>query len=262
MRTILVINSKGGAGKTTLTTNLASYYASQNMRTAILDCDPQGSSIQWLKLRPSKDIHGASSAPANSAAPLNSIKAWIPERTEVLIIDAPAGVKGLLLKDLVRRSNFILIPVNPSPIDIHATADFVKDLYLVGGVRTSKAQVAVVANRVRKSSPVLASLERFLNALKLPFLTRISDSDNYVRAIELGLGVFEMDEASTLAERQELLPIFRWLDGHAHVPANQRTVSADNVVNFDKTGKLGSLGATSKTLISSLGNTGKFKNIS
>lgn len=258
MRTILVINSKGGAGKTTLTTNLASYYASQNLRTAILDCDPQGSSMQWLRLRPSKDIHGASSAPTNSAAPLNSIKAWIPDQTEVLIIDAPAGVKGLMLKDLVRRSNFILIPVNPSPIDIHATADFVKDLYLVGGIRTSKAQVAVVANRVRSSSPALASLERFLNALKLPFLTRISDSDNYVRAVELGLGVFEMEEASTLAERQELLPIFRWLDGHAHVAISHRTESTGKVVSLDRTGKFGALSATGKTLLSA---SGKYKGI-
>ena len=258
MRTILVINSKGGAGKTTLATNLASYYASQNMRTAILDCDPQGSSLHWLRQRPSRDIHGASAAPANGAAPLNSIRAWVPEQTEVLIIDAPAGVKGLILKDLVRRSNFILIPVNPSPIDIHATADFVKDLYLVGGVRNSKAQVAVLANRVRNSSPVLESLERFLNALKLPFLTRISDSDQYVKAVEMGLGVFEMDEAATLAERQELLPIFRWLDGHAHV--NQRADVSDKVVSIEKTGKFGSLSATGKTVISSLFTaTGRFK---
>jgi chromosome partitioning protein len=170
-------------------------------------------------------------------------------------------VKGLMLKDLVRRSNFILIPVNPSPIDIHATADFVKDLYLVGGVRTSRAQVAVVANRVRKTSPALSSLERFLNALKLPFLTRISDSDNYVRAVELGVGVFEMEEESTLEERQELLPIFRWLDGHAHVPSSQHADATQKVVSIDKTGKFGSLSSTGKTLFSSLGNTGKFKGI-
>ena len=262
MRTILVINSKGGAGKTTLTTNIASYYASQNLRTAILDCDPQGSSMHWLKQRPTSDIHGASAAPSGNT-PLSSIKAWVPEKTEVLIIDAPAGVKGLTLKDLVRRASFILIPVNPSSIDIHATADFIKELYLVGGARNSRAQIAVVANRVRSTSPALASLERFLNALKLPFLTRISDSDNYVRAVELGMGVFEMDEASTLAERLEFLPIFRWLDGHGHVQTNQRTDSSEKVVSIDKTGKFGSLSATGKTLLNSLINsTGKYKNIS
>lgn len=257
MRTILVINSKGGAGKTTVSTNLAGYYASQKSRTAIMDCDPQGSSLQWLRVRPShaESIHGANAAPPKGSTPLNSIKSWIPDNTETLIIDAPAGVRGLLLKDLVRRSNFILIPVAPSPIDIHATADFVKDLFLSGGARNSKAQVAVVANRVRSAVPVYEPLERFLNTLKLPFLSKISDSINYVRAAEKGLCVFEMDEASTLAERQEFLPIFRWLDGHpvpARLPIGQETALPEKVVSIEKTGKFTSLRSNGKTLISSL----------
>jgi chromosome partitioning protein len=217
MLTILVINSKGGSGKTTLTTNLASYYASKKAHTAIMDYDPQGSSIQWLRVRPdnAEKIHGANAAPAKGAAPLRSLHAWVPADTEVLVIDAPAGVKGLLLQELVRKSNFIVIPVAPSPIDIHATADFIKELFLSGGARTSKAKIAVVANRVRSaSSPVYGSLERFLNSLKLPFLTSIRDSENYIHAVEKGLGVFEMDEAATAEERRELMPILKWLDGH------------------------------------------------
>lgn len=216
MLTILVINSKGGSGKTTLTTNLASYYASRKVRTAIMDYDPQGSSIQWLRVRPedAEKIHGANAAPAKGAVPLRSLHAWVPVDTEVLVIDAPAGVKGLLLQELVRRSNFIVIPVAPSPIDIHATADFIKELFLFGGARTSKAKIAVVANRVRSSSSlVYESLERFLNSLKLPFLTSIRDTDNYIHAAEKGLGVFEMDEAGTIAERRELMPILKWLNG-------------------------------------------------
>jgi chromosome partitioning protein len=257
MRTILVINSKGGAGKTTVTTNLAGYFASQKMRTAILDCDPQGSSLQWLRVRPSHldSIHGSNGAPPKGAAPLNSIKAWVPDNTEVLIIDAPAGVRGLLLKDLVRRSNFILIPVAPSPIDIHATADFVKDLFLSGGARNSRAQIGVVANRVRSASPDYEPLERFLGALKLPLLSRIRDSHNYIRAVEKGVGVFEMEEESTLAERQEFLPIFRWLDGHAvHTPQpiSQTTPLPDKVVSIEKTTKLSSFRTNGKTLINSL----------
>jgi len=257
MRTILVINSKGGAGKTTVSTNLACYYACQKSRTAIMDYDPQGSSLQWLRARPAhvENIHGANAAPPKGSTPLSSIKAWIPENTETLIIDAPAGVKGLLLKDLVRRSNFILIPVAPSPIDIHATADFVKDLFLSGGARNSGAQVAVVANRVRNSSPGYEPLERFLTALRLPFLSKISDSDNYIRAAEKGLGVFEMDEASTLAERQEFLPIFRWLDGHAvpvSQPISQETILPQKVISIEKSGKFSSLRSNGKTLISSL----------
>lgn len=262
MRTILVINSKGGAGKTTLTTNLASYYASQKLRTAILDYDPQGSSLQWLRQRPGhfERIHGASAAPANGAARLNSHSKWVPDGTEALIIDAPAGTSGLLLKELVRKSHFILIPVAPSPIDIHATADFVKDLYLVGGARASQAKIAVVANRVRQSSPGYEALERFLAALKLPFLTRISDSDNYIRAAGSGMGVFEMEEVSTHAERQELMPIFRWLDGHAAVPVNQTAGVASNVVSIESSGKFAALRSSGKTLMSNIFSaTGRFK---
>lgn len=259
MRTILVINSKGGAGKTTISTNLAGYYASQKSRTAIMDCDPQGSSLHWLKQRPShvEIIHGANAAP-HKASPLSSFKTWVPQDIETLIIDAPAGVKGLMLQDLVRRSNHILIPVAPSPIDIHATADFVKDLFLVGGARNAKTKVAVVANRVRSSSPGYEPLERFLTALRLPFLTKISDSDNYIRAVEKGLGVFEMDEMSTHAERQEFLPIFRWLDGHA-VPVSQPITQAsrlpEKVVSIDKSGKFSSMRTNGKSIISSLLNT-------
>jgi chromosome partitioning protein len=214
--TVLVINSKGGSGKTTLTTNLASYYAGRKIKTAIMDYDPQGSSMQWLKVRPGnvEKIHGSNAAPPKGAATLRSFQSWLPTDTEVLILDAPAGAKGLLLQELVRKSNYIVIPVAPSAIDIHATADFIKELFLFGGARTSKAKIAVVANRVRSpSSSIYGSLERFLNSLKLPFLTSIRDSENYLHAVEKGLGVFEMDEAATSAERRELMPILKWLNG-------------------------------------------------
>ncbi len=216
MLTIVVINSKGGSGKTTLTTNLASFYASKNLRTAIMDYDPQGSSLHWLQARPATQnrIHGANAAPAKGSVALHSRQGWVPLDTEVLIIDAPGGATGLLLKELVRKATHIVIPVAPSPIDIRATADFIKDLYLTGGARTSKAKIAVVANRVRiRSSTNYAALERFLTSLKLPFLTNISDSENYLVAAEKGLGVFEMDEFVTATERQEFMPIVRWLEG-------------------------------------------------
>ncbi len=262
MRTILVINSKGGAGKTTLTTNLASYYASQKVRTAIMDCDPQGSSLQWLRQRPAhvERIHGANAAPASGNAQLHSHRTWVPDNTETLIIDAPAGTSGLLLKDLVRRASFILIPVAPSPIDIHATADFIKDLYLVGGARNSKAKIAVVANRVRHSSPGYETLERFLTALKLPFLTSISDSDNYISAVGSGVGVFEMEETATHVERLELAPIFRWMDGHETVSVARGANITDNVISIERSGKFAALRSTGKALVSNiLSATGRFK---
>jgi len=215
MRTILVINSKGGCGKTTVTTNIASYYAAANARVAIQDYDPQGSSLQWLKLRSPHlpRIHGANGIP-QKAHLLRSMQTWIPAETQIQIIDAPGGVKGLLLQEVVAKAESVVIPVGPSSIDVHATADFLKNLLLLGRVRARNIKVAVVANRVRSSMPVYEPLERFLRSLSLPFLTRISDSDTYIRAAEQGVGVFEMDAQASAAERAQFLPIMRWLDSH------------------------------------------------
>jgi chromosome partitioning protein len=231
MRTILVINSKGGCGKTTVTTNLASYYAAASARVAITDYDPQGSSLQWLKMRPPHlvRIHGANGT-APKAHLLRTLQTWIPTNTEIELVDAPGAVKGLVLQDVVAKADSIVIPVAPSAIDVHATADFLKNLLLLGRVRQRNVKVAVVANRVRSSMPVYEPLERFLKSLNLPFLTRISDSDTYISAAEQGMGVFDMDAEATAAQRQEFLPIVRWLD--CQFAAEASTADPKKVVDF------------------------------
>jgi len=212
MHTTLVVNSKGGSGKTTVATNLASYFASQNLATAILDYDPQGSSLHWLRSRPAHSplIYGANGAPQRAG--LRSLGQHVPESTRQLVIDAPAGISGLLLQEMLSRSHCILIPVAPSTIDIHATANFIRDLLLKGLIRTRGIRLGVVANRVRNSMPVYQPLERFLNSLSLPLLTRLADSDVFLKAAESGAGVFEMDFAASAPERQQFLPIVEWLD--------------------------------------------------
>lgn len=213
MNTTLVINSKGGSGKTTVTTNLASFYASRQVPATILDYDPQGSSLNWLSLRHASatGICGANAAP-QKAGRIRGIEMHVPSGTRQLLIDAPAGASGLLLQEMLSRANCIVIPVAPSAFDIYATANFVKELLLVGRIRTRSIRLAVVANRVRSSTPVYRPLERFLGSLGLPFLTRISDSDVYVKAAESGLGVFEMDDSAG-AEREEFMPIVDWVGG-------------------------------------------------
>ena len=214
MKKILVINSKGGSGKTTVATNLASYYAYHGRKTALMDYDPQGSTMQWLKLRPShlNDIHGANASRRKG----NVIRSWqmvIPFGTEKLIIDAPAGVDGILLQELVQRADCIVIPVAPSPVDIHATSDFIKDLFLIGKIRSQKTDVAVVANRVRSQGAMYEPLRRFLNSLEIPFVTTLTDTDNFVDAMGKGMGIVEMEFEQTIPERMELQPLIDWLSG-------------------------------------------------
>src|SRR3970282_3047765 len=101
MRTVLVINSKGGCGKTTIATNVASCFAAQRAKTAIMDYDPQGSSLNWLRTRAHQypRIHGANAAPQRGTI-IRSLQMSVPSDTDVLIIDAPAGAQGILLHDV------------------------------------------------------------------------------------------------------------------------------------------------------------------
>lgn len=217
--TTLVINPKGGSGKTTVATNVASYFAANGMATALMDYDPQGSTMNWLRLRPThaRRIHGANAAPQKTG--LRTLGMHVPAGTQQLIIDAPAGTSGLVLQDMLSRAHCILIPVAPSPIDIHATANFIRDLLLTGKIRANNIRLGVVANRVRKANPVYQPLERFLNALNLPLLARVSDSEVFVTAAETGIGIFEMDFAVSATERGQFLPVAEWVDRVAVTPA-------------------------------------------
>jgi chromosome partitioning protein len=221
MNTTLVINRKGGAGKTTVSINLASYFATANVATTIMDYDPQGSSLHWLKLRnsPLAKIHGSNAAPEKFGQ-LRSLGMYVPAETKQLIIDAPGGVSGVLLQELLCRANCVLIPVTPSSIDIHATAHFIKDVLLTGIVRTRRIRIGVIANRVRRSMPVYQPLERFLKALNLDLIGRLLDSDAFVRAAETGSGIFEMEPGLASAECRQFTPIVEWVTGEKlEVPA-------------------------------------------
>ncbi len=227
MNTTLVINSKGGVGKTTITTNLASYFAVNDVKAAIMDYDPQESSLHWIRQRSPEAPHiHAASGGARPGAGLRSHARYVPADTQQLILDAPAGPSKLLLQEMLERTDCIVIPVAPSSIDIQATANFIKDLLLVGGVRHRDIRVAVVANRVRSSTSVYEPLERFVASLKLSFLTRILDSEVYIEAAETALGIFEMDAARSSVQRGEFMPLIRWVTGNERL----RETAPTNVI--------------------------------
>jgi len=212
MQTILILNSKGGCGKTTLATNLASLYATGGIKTTLMDYDPQGSSLLWYSLR--SDMHAPIHVIDANKTKSGLTRSWqlaVPPSTKRLIIDAPAGVKGAALQNIVRKADVIVIPVAPSPIDIHATSDFIKDLLLVGKARSLGIHIGVVANRVRKNSPHYEPLHRFLNTLKIPFITSLTDTENYINAAEEGMGIYELPEDKSVLEREQWLPLIRWL---------------------------------------------------
>jgi chromosome partitioning protein len=223
------MNAKGGVGKTTIATNLASYFAVTGVPTAIMDYDPQGSSLRWVEQRAPEapTIHGADAAPRQGGG-LKSIGRFVPHETRQLVIDAPAGPSRLLIQEMLARANAILIPVAPSKIDIRATANFIKELLLVGGLRHRNIRAAVVANRARSSTAVYEPLQRFVCSLRLTFLTHLLDSEVYVESGDTGYGIFELDAERTAEQRRNFMPIVEWVDQYA--PA--RVESSANVIQL------------------------------
>jgi chromosome partitioning protein len=207
----MVLNPKGGCGKSTLATNLASYYAVAGQSVSLVDFDLQSSSLDWLGMRP------------ETAPKIRKIKAkegdlLLPHGNGYLIMDVPAGIHGKALKQYVKLAQTIIIPVLPSPMDIRATAKFIEELLLLGRVSRDRTRIAVVANRVREYTLIYHTLERFLASLKIPFLTSIRDTQNYIRSAEQGLGIFELQPSQVQHDLEQWQPIIKWLASKKSMP--------------------------------------------
>jgi len=213
MRHIMVMNAKGGCGKSTLATNLASYFANQGAKTALADYDPQRTSLDWLGVRPAERT-----AITGVAAFDDGLRA-VPRDTQVLIIDAPARTHGAEMNELVRRAETILVPVLASPIDMKAAAHFLAELLELGKVQREQARLAVVANRVRENTLIFDELEQYLGSLKVPYLTALRQSSNYLRAYDRGLGVFELPEYLASVEWEQWAALTKWLGSKRSQPA-------------------------------------------
>ncbi len=210
---IVILNPKGGSGKTTLATNIAGYYAMRGPAPMLVDCDSQGFSMRWLDNRPNDkpSVHGvAAYDEATQTSAAIGVKTW-PD-SEVLIVDLPAGVTRNQLIDITYDAGSILIPVLPSGIDIYCASRFIAELLLNTQIDRRDCQLAVVANRTRQNTRSYRMLMRFLTSLKIPLLTALRDSQNYVHAAAKGLCIHELPPHKTRNDLAQIELIVNWLD--------------------------------------------------
>lgn len=210
LRKIAILNPKGGCGKTTLATNLASHFALRGPPPTLIDTDPNGYTTRWLEKRPrnSRKIHGI----ASSKLSIHGSRTWqlrIPNETSTVIIDSPADLGRHEINELTHDVDCILIPVLPSAFDIHVTTNFIAELLLL---TEFERPVAVVANRTRQNTNSLATLRRILRNLETPTIAVLRDSQNYVHAADLGLGIYEMPHHSVRKDAAQMDLIINWLD--------------------------------------------------
>jgi chromosome partitioning protein len=205
MRHIMVLNAKGGCGKSTLATNVAAYFANQGARVALADYDPQRSSLDWLERRPAE-------RPAISGvAAFEDGLRHVPRSADIVVSDAPARSHGRELTDLVKHAETIIVPVLPSTIDMQATSTFLKALQGVGKVQRKQARIGVVANRARDNTLIFDELDDYLTRLRVPYVAALREAMNYVRAYTRGLGIFELPEYLAWPDWDEWEPLTAWL---------------------------------------------------
>ena len=205
MRHIMVMNAKGGCGKSTLATNLASYYADAGYGVALADFDPQRSSLDWLDRRPDNRAE---------IVPVIGYKdgfKHLPRSLDMVIIDAPARSNGSELTILVRHAETIVVPVLPSTIDMQATTTFIEELKSVGKIQRKQAKIGTVANRVRDNTLIWGDLDEYLTNVKVPYIAALREAQNYVRAYTRGLGIFELPEYLAWPDWEEWEPLTAWL---------------------------------------------------
>jgi chromosome partitioning protein len=205
MRHIMVLNAKGGCGKSTLATNIAAYFANEGADVALADYDPQRSSLDWLERRPDNrpKIAGVSAHDQGLRR--------VPRNADILVIDAPARSHGAELTNLVKHAETIVVPVLPSTIDMQATSRFLVELQALARVQKKDVKIGAVANRVRDNTLIFDDLDEYLTKARVPYIAALRDAQNYVRAYTRGLGIFELPEYLAWPDWEEWAPLTSWL---------------------------------------------------
>ena len=201
MRSVLVANPKGGCGKTTLATNLAGYLASARNVVCLWDLDRQHSALEWLRLRPEHLPPIIRLDERDSA----------PRKVEWLVLDSPAGLHGKRLSEMVRQSDKVLVPIQPSLFDISATRDFLAELAEEKAVRKHKTFIGIIGSRVDPRTRAATQLITYLREHDLPLVGLVRDTQLYANAAFMGMSIFDLPAHQSEREAQFWQPIVDWL---------------------------------------------------
>ena len=207
MKSFLIANPKGGAGKSTLATNLAGYFARGGHHVMLGDIDRQHSSRDWLSIRSNAlpPIHGWDLEKDRPARP--------PKETTHAVLDTPAGLHGKMLERALKQVRRVIVPVQPSLFDILATRQFLETLLEEKDVRKEKTFVAVVGMRVDARTRAAGELERFLSYYDLPVLAYLRDTQLYVQAAANGMTLFDLTPSRAARDLEQWQPIIDWVNG-------------------------------------------------
>jgi len=205
MPVVLIVNPKGGVGKSTVATNLAGYFASRGQATMLGDLDRQQSAVGWLARRPS-----AAASIISWEVDTDRI-ARPPKGVTHVVLDSPAGIHGHLLKDALKVADRVIVPLQASLFDIYATQAFLERLQDRAGLKDS-GHVGVLGMRVDQRTRAAEQLHRFVEGLRLPVLGFLRDTQNYVQLAAHGLTLWDVAPSRVEKDVAQWQPLLGWVE--------------------------------------------------
>lgn len=213
MPTIVVANPKGGVGKSTLSTNLAGYFAAQGQQVLLGDADRQQSARGWLGIRP------PAARPIATWEIDEDYIAKPPKGVSHVVLDTPAGLQGWRLNDVLKMADRVIVPLQPSIFDILATRDFLARLADEKAVRNGDIDVGIVGMRVDSRTKAAEQLARFVESLQLPLIAYLRDTQNYIQLAAHGLTLWDIAPSRVQRDLDQWQPIIEWVSkpvSHIH----------------------------------------------
>jgi chromosome partitioning protein len=204
MPVVVVANPKGGVGKSTLSTQIAGYFASCGHAVMLGDADRQQSSRLWLSLRP------PAARPISTWDVGDDQLAKPPKGTTHVVLDTPAGLHGKRLKEVLKLADKVIVPLQPSVFDIFATRAFLDEL--AASAQAAKTQIGIVGMRVDERTRAADQLHTFVNSLGLPVVGFVRDTQNYIQLPARGLTIFDVAPSRVERDLAQWESISRWLD--------------------------------------------------
>jgi chromosome partitioning protein len=204
MTIVVVANPKGGVGKSTLSTNIAGYFASRGHAVMLGDVDRQQSSRLWLGLRPpaARPIATWETDADNIAKP--------PKGTSHVVLDTPAGLHGKRLNEVMKMADHLVVPLQPSVFDIFATRAFLDEV--VQNKHAVKTKIGLVGMRVDARTIAADHLHEFVDRLGVPVLGYLRDTQNYIHLAARGLTLFDVAPGRVEKDLAQWKDLCHWLD--------------------------------------------------
>ena len=195
-KVITFSNQKGGSGKSTLSANLAVLWSNSGYKVAVIDADPQKSLTYWLSER--KKYYGADDIGINSynfeirnlAEEVKKIK----RKYDFIIIDSPPAITFETLQ-IIKASNGVFVPVQPSPLDLMATLPFLQI------AREERKKPLIILNRVMPRAKLTDAMILHLRYSGAKIArSRISSKVIFAESFAVGRGVIDINVTSDAAK--------------------------------------------------------------